>query len=38
MKPVRIKDNIQVHNLVISKIRDYIDLRNLEPGDKLPSS
>ncbi|KAB1066563.1 FadR family transcriptional regulator [Tamlana haliotis] len=37
MKPVRIKDNIEVHNLVISKIRDYIELRNLAPGDKLPS-
>lgn len=24
-------------NLIISKIRDYINLKNLEPGDKLPS-
>jgi len=37
LKPVRIKDNVKVHNLVISKIRDYIELRKLELGDKLPS-
>ena len=36
-KPVRIKDNIEVHNMLISQIRNYIDLRNLSPGDKLPS-
>ncbi len=34
---MRIKDNIEVHNKIISKIRDYINSRNLEPGDKLPS-
>ena len=37
MKPIRIKDNIEVHSLIISKIRDYIDLRRLTVGDKLPS-
>lgn len=37
MKPVRIKDNVKVHNLIISKIRDFIDLRKLGAGDKLPS-
>ncbi|WP_158974029.1 FadR/GntR family transcriptional regulator [Cellulophaga sp. L1A9] len=36
-KPVRIKDNVEVHNTIISKIRDYINLRNLRSGDKLPS-
>lgn len=34
---MRIKDNIEVHNKIISKIRDYVNSRNLEPGDKLPS-
>lgn len=37
LEPVRIKDNIEVHNLVISKIRDFIKLRRLDQGDKLPS-
>ena len=37
LKPIRIKDNVEVHNLIISKIRDYIELRNLTVGDKLPS-
>ena len=36
-KPVRVKDNIEVHNMIISKIKDFINSRNLEPGDKLPS-
>lgn len=30
-------DNHQVQNSIISKIRDLINLKNLEPGDKLPS-
>ena len=39
MKPkmLRIKDDIEAHNIVISKIKDYINSRNLRPGDKLPS-
>lgn len=37
LKPVRIKDNIEVNNLIISKIADFIDLRRLQQGDKLPS-
>ncbi|WP_406682861.1 FCD domain-containing protein [Seonamhaeicola sp. MEBiC1930] len=36
-KPVRIKDNIEVHNMLISQIKNYINLRNLRSGDKLPS-
>lgn len=30
-------DNQKVQNVIISKIRDLINLKNLEPGDKLPS-
>ncbi|UMB52562.1 FadR family transcriptional regulator [Lutibacter sp. A64] len=30
-------DHIETQNLIISKIRDYINFKNLEPGDKLPS-
>ena len=30
-------DNTIVQNEIISKIRDLINLKNLEPGDKLPS-
>lgn len=30
-------DNREVQNEIISKIRDLINLKNLEPGDKLPS-
>lgn len=30
-------DNRETQNLIISKIRDLIILKNLEPGDKLPS-
>ncbi|WP_179333879.1 FadR/GntR family transcriptional regulator [Winogradskyella costae] len=37
LNPVRIKDNIEVNSLILSKIRDFIDLRRLEQGDKLPS-
>lgn len=37
INPVRIKDNIEVHNLIFTKIRDYINLRRLDVGDKLPS-
>ncbi|MCG9792253.1 FadR/GntR family transcriptional regulator [Flavobacterium algicola] len=36
-KTVRIKDNIEVQNMIFSKIRDYIISKNLGPGDKLPS-
>lgn len=36
-KPTKVKDNIEIHNFIISKIRDYINLRKLRPGDKLPS-
>jgi GntR family transcriptional repressor for pyruvate dehydrogenase complex len=36
-KPIRIKDNTEVHNMLISQIKNYINLRNLGPGDKLPS-
>lgn len=30
-------DNKEVQNAIISKIRDLINFKNLEPGDKLPS-
>lgn len=30
-------DNDKTQNLIISKIRDLINYKNLEPGDKLPS-
>lgn len=30
-------DNREVQNSIISQIRDLINLKNLEPGDKLPS-
>jgi GntR family transcriptional repressor for pyruvate dehydrogenase complex len=31
------KDNQEVLNSIITKIRDYINYKNLEPDDKLPS-
>lgn len=30
-------DNVNVQNSIISQIRDLINYKNLEPGDKLPS-
>ncbi|MCM4151468.1 FadR family transcriptional regulator [Arenibacter sp. N53] len=30
-------ENDEIQNEIISKIRDYINYKNLEPGDKLPS-
>lgn len=30
-------DNKKIQNYIISKIRDHINYKNLEPGDKLPS-
>jgi GntR family transcriptional repressor for pyruvate dehydrogenase complex len=36
-KSIRIKDNIEIHNMIISKIKDYIEYKRLGPGDKLPS-
>lgn len=30
-------DNLEVQNKIISQIRDLINYKNLEPGDKLPS-
>lgn len=30
-------ENKEVQNSIISKIRDFINLKNLEPGEKLPS-
>ncbi|MFD1294401.1 FadR/GntR family transcriptional regulator [Lutibacter holmesii] len=37
LKIITRSDNQQVQNCIISKIRDLINLKNLEPGDKLPS-
>lgn len=34
---IRIKDNTEVQNMIITKIKDLINYKNLEPGDKLPS-
>lgn len=31
------KDNKEIVNNIIGKIRDYMNYKNLEPGDKLPS-
>ncbi|GGI56403.1 FadR/GntR family transcriptional regulator [Winogradskyella haliclonae] len=31
------KDSLNSQNAIIAKIRDLINLKNLEPGDKLPS-
>lgn len=31
------KDNQETLNIIIAKIRDYINFKNLEPDDKLPS-
>lgn len=30
-------DNKKIQNVIISKIREHINYKNLEPGDKLPS-
>ncbi|MBJ2176214.1 FadR family transcriptional regulator [Aureibaculum sp. A20] len=30
-------ENKEIQNSIISKIRDFINLKNLEPGEKLPS-
>jgi len=30
-------ENVEIQNSIISQIRDLINLKNLEPGDKLPS-
>lgn len=32
-----INDNQSIHNAIIDKIRELINYKNLEPGDKLPS-
>lgn len=31
------KDNQEIQNYIISKIREFINYKNLEPGEKLPS-
>ncbi|WP_163397726.1 FadR/GntR family transcriptional regulator [Flavobacterium fluviatile] len=31
------KDNKEIINTIIAQIRDYMNYKNLEPGDKLPS-
>ena len=30
-------ENVEAQNAIISQIRDLINFKNLEPGDKLPS-
>ena len=37
LEALTIADNHQVRNTIIAKIRDLINYKNLEPGDKLPS-
>lgn len=32
-----VSDNQQLQNMILGKIRDLINYKNLEPGDKLPS-
>lgn len=34
---IKTKENSEIINMIISKIRDFILFKNLEPGDKLPS-
>ena len=34
---IKIKDNTEIQNTIITKIREFINFKNLEPGDKLPS-
>lgn len=37
LKTLVVRDNQEVQNTIISKIRELINYKNLEPGDKLPS-
>tara|TARA_R110002050_G_scaffold273113_2_gene417132 strand:- start:30353 stop:31054 length:702 start_codon:yes stop_codon:yes gene_type:complete len=37
LETITIGDNKEVQNNIIGKIRDLINYKNLEPGDKLPS-
>ena len=37
LETLTINDNQDVQNVIISKIRELINYKNLEPGDKLPS-
>ena len=37
LEVITISDNQEIQNSIISKIRDLIIYKNLEPGDKLPS-
>ncbi|MFY0712985.1 FadR family transcriptional regulator [Seonamhaeicola sp. NFXS20] len=37
IEAISINDNQEVQNVIIAKIRDLINYKNLEPGDKLPS-
>ncbi|MDW5289259.1 FadR/GntR family transcriptional regulator [Formosa sp. PL04] len=39
MKPDtnKLKDNPEIQNIIISQIKEFINLKNLELGDKLPS-
>lgn len=37
LQATAISDNKTIHNSIISKIKELINYKNLEPGDKLPS-
>ena len=37
LETITLSDNPSVQNEIISKIRELINYKNLEPGDKLPS-
>lgn len=37
LEVLTINDNQEIQNSIISKIKDLINYKNLEPGDKLPS-
>jgi GntR family transcriptional repressor for pyruvate dehydrogenase complex len=34
---ISVNENVEIQNSIISQIRDLINYKNLEPGDKLPS-
>ena len=37
LQALAITDNLDIHNSIILKIKEIINYKNLEPGDKLPS-
>ena len=37
LEVLSVSDNVKTQNLIISKVKELINYKNLEPGDKLPS-